>query len=159
MKRDSFRQFRANRSKLCGNCAFPQNFHTRKLGEIKVFFAVEGDRRWTHPEKLHFIFKNIKYFRNLNITSEITTGRYHNWPKIVNFIKNYNKNMFFLRQLLQSLTEKVTAKCVRSCERKKIQNDKFYYKVPQVFQSATVLIKTVRKIILAYLELSMEKSF
>ena len=26
--------------KLCGNCAFPQNFHTRKLGEITVFFAM-----------------------------------------------------------------------------------------------------------------------
>ena len=22
------------------NCAFPQNFHTRKLGEIKIFFLV-----------------------------------------------------------------------------------------------------------------------
>ena len=28
------------RPKLCGNCVFPQNFHTRKLGEITVFFAV-----------------------------------------------------------------------------------------------------------------------
>ena len=27
-------------TKLCGNCAFLKNFHTRKLGEIKVFFAV-----------------------------------------------------------------------------------------------------------------------
>ena len=27
-------------AKLCGNCAFPQNFHTRKLGEIMVFYAV-----------------------------------------------------------------------------------------------------------------------
>ena len=26
--------------KLCGNCAFTQNFHTRKLGEITVFYAV-----------------------------------------------------------------------------------------------------------------------
>ena len=26
--------------KLCGNCAFPQNFHTRKLGEITAFYAV-----------------------------------------------------------------------------------------------------------------------
>ena len=26
--------------KLCGNCAFPQNFRTRKLGEITVFYAV-----------------------------------------------------------------------------------------------------------------------
>ena len=28
------------RPKLCVNCAFPQNFHNRKLGEITVFFAV-----------------------------------------------------------------------------------------------------------------------
>ena len=26
--------------KLCGNCAFPQNFYTRKLGEITAFYAV-----------------------------------------------------------------------------------------------------------------------
>ena len=26
--------------KLCGNCAFSQNFCTRKLGEISVFYAV-----------------------------------------------------------------------------------------------------------------------
>ena len=32
--------FRANHPKLCRNCAFPQNFHTRKLGEITVFYAV-----------------------------------------------------------------------------------------------------------------------
>ena len=31
-------QFRANRPKLCDNCA--QNFHTRKSDEITVFFAV-----------------------------------------------------------------------------------------------------------------------
>ena len=33
-------EFRAIRLKLCGNCAFPQNFHISKLGEITVFFAV-----------------------------------------------------------------------------------------------------------------------
>ena len=27
-----------NRPKLCGNCTFPQNFRTRKLGEITVFY-------------------------------------------------------------------------------------------------------------------------
>ena len=27
-------------TKLCENCAFPQKFHTRKLGEITVFYAV-----------------------------------------------------------------------------------------------------------------------
>ena len=31
---------RTNRPKLCGNCAFQQNFYTRKLDEITVFFAV-----------------------------------------------------------------------------------------------------------------------
>ena len=28
------------RPKLCGNCAFPQNSHSRKLGGIMVFFTV-----------------------------------------------------------------------------------------------------------------------
>ena len=30
-------EFRKIRLKLCGNCACPQNFQTRKLGEITVF--------------------------------------------------------------------------------------------------------------------------
>ena len=25
---------------LCGNCAIPQNFHGRKLGQVKVFYTV-----------------------------------------------------------------------------------------------------------------------
>ena len=29
--------------KLCRNCAFPQNLHTRKSGEITVFFAVDTE--------------------------------------------------------------------------------------------------------------------
>ena len=33
-------QFPNSFGKLCRNCAFPQNFHTRKLGEITVFSAV-----------------------------------------------------------------------------------------------------------------------
>ena len=37
----NFTWFRANRPKLRWNCAFPQNFYTRKSGEITVFFAVE----------------------------------------------------------------------------------------------------------------------
>ena len=30
-------------SKLCGNFVFPKNFHTRKLGEITVFYAVTSN--------------------------------------------------------------------------------------------------------------------
>ena len=36
-KRRVSAEFRAIRSKLCRNCAFSQNFHTRKLNEISVF--------------------------------------------------------------------------------------------------------------------------
>ena len=38
--RSQFMVTLANCPKLCRNCAFPQNFHTRKLGEITVFFTV-----------------------------------------------------------------------------------------------------------------------
>ena len=33
-------EFQANCPKLCRNCAFPQKFHTSKLGEIRVFCIV-----------------------------------------------------------------------------------------------------------------------
>ena len=32
----------------CGKCAFPRNFHTRKLGEITVFYAVKF---WQHQQQ------------------------------------------------------------------------------------------------------------
>ena len=41
MKRHSFR----------GNCAFPQNFHTRKLHEITVFYAVKRVTQVTYVEE------------------------------------------------------------------------------------------------------------
>ena len=34
---------RGNLWKLCGNNAFPQNFSTRKLDEVTVFYAVKND--------------------------------------------------------------------------------------------------------------------
>ena len=47
--------------KLCGNCAFPQIFHTRKLGEITVFYAVNVSilysehtlhKKWNFPLRI-----------------------------------------------------------------------------------------------------------
>ena len=35
-----FHLISCGKAQLCGNCAFPQNFHIRKLGEITLFFAV-----------------------------------------------------------------------------------------------------------------------
>ena len=40
MIRHSFRIVWGESPELCGNCVFPQNFYTRKLGEITVFYAV-----------------------------------------------------------------------------------------------------------------------
>ena len=31
---------------LCGNCGLPKNFYIRRLGEIKVFFAVNKFEPW-----------------------------------------------------------------------------------------------------------------
>ena len=38
-KRTVFSEFRVNRPKFYGNCKIPQNFHTKKLGEITVFYS------------------------------------------------------------------------------------------------------------------------
>ena len=46
-------EFRAIRVKLCGNCAFPQNYRAWKLGEIIVFSAVKVTRcPWLYSENL-----------------------------------------------------------------------------------------------------------
>ena len=41
--------------KLCGNCGFPRNFHTRKSGEITVFFAVVDEENEQFSYTLFFI--------------------------------------------------------------------------------------------------------
>ena len=41
--------------KLCENCAFPQNIHTMKLGEITVFKVVIC----TLPSLIHSLGQNI----------------------------------------------------------------------------------------------------
>ena len=40
----------------CGNYAFPQNFQTKKLGEISVFYTVHVTRNWFYKR---FIFMCI----------------------------------------------------------------------------------------------------
>ena len=50
---------KAKRPKLCGKCTFPQNFHTRKSGEIKVFFVVKYSVIYTGSQKSH-LFSELK---------------------------------------------------------------------------------------------------
>ena len=40
LERHSFHIVLGNRPKLCGNSTLPQNFHTRKLGEIMISYAI-----------------------------------------------------------------------------------------------------------------------
>ena len=69
--------FQANRPKLYGNCAFPQNFHTKKLDEITVFYAVIVCIFWiitvllafTEIATFHFVYPGDTYF----ISSTFTT--------------------------------------------------------------------------------------
>ena len=37
---------RGTMRKLCGNCAFPQNFHTRNLDGITAFYAVDPNNQY-----------------------------------------------------------------------------------------------------------------
>ena len=52
-----------NSLKLCGNCIFPQNPHTRKLDQILVFSAVNCDRQVT--ENHLNIFDKKSFWKSL----------------------------------------------------------------------------------------------
>ena len=73
MKRHSFH-------KLCGNCAFPQNVHTRKVGEITVFYAVIFCTKYTAP-----LFELLKKGKELIWTENCESG--------FNFMKNELENL------------------------------------------------------------------
>ena len=47
VERHNFHSF--GRTALCGNCAFPQNFHIRKLGKITTFYSVYNSKNIRKP--------------------------------------------------------------------------------------------------------------
>ena len=47
VERHNFHSF--GRTALCGNCAFPQNFHIRKLGNITTFYSVYNSKNIRKP--------------------------------------------------------------------------------------------------------------
>ena len=61
MKQTISVDFQVNCPKLCGCCEFPRNFHTRKLGEVLVFFALCS----SESSKKRTTKRNPKYCRNL----------------------------------------------------------------------------------------------
>ena len=79
----------ANCPRLCGNCAFPQYFHTRKLGEITAFYAVSANIFSLNVENfwelwLTFFFlseMSVKYLKeNYLETLKVHSCRFENLP-------------------------------------------------------------------------------
>ena len=56
-KRTVISEFRVICPKLYENCAFPQDFHTRKLGETMVFYAVTSV--WIQSTKTYLKLQQI----------------------------------------------------------------------------------------------------
>ena len=54
----------AIRPKLCGNCAFPENFYTKKLGEIRVYYAVYGIKMQQLLSESYWSFQNDAIEKN-----------------------------------------------------------------------------------------------
>ena len=66
-------QFRANCPKLCKNCAFWQNFHTRKVGKILVFFAVLDKE--SHSDFLSLIWSPLYVIISQATKTQLKWGR------------------------------------------------------------------------------------
>ena len=58
-------EFLKNCPKLCGNCVFSQNFHTRKLGEITAYYAVL-DQLFSLEYSLFSSDIIVESFKNVN---------------------------------------------------------------------------------------------
>ena len=102
-------QFRANQPKLCGNYSFPQNFHTRKVGETTVIYAVKLAEIKKVFGKTFFIFSSkmkskerITLTENENITSndKKVTGTFHEFFSKVVKTLNIFQNLYLLPELL-----------------------------------------------------------
>ena len=81
-------QFPKIHPKLCGNCVFPQNFHTRKLGKDSYF-----TQWWRKPKalKLSFIFNVFTAFKFLKFYFSKLKCIFLNFAKLIYFIKVISK--------------------------------------------------------------------
>ena len=78
--------FRANRPKLCGNCAFPQNFHTRKLGQIRYF------TQWTPTD----CFKSLLFLKENNNSHSIQQYNSTLFAEFVQLLQGFEKVYIYL---------------------------------------------------------------
>ena len=84
--------FQMNGPKLCGNCVFPQNFHTRKLGEITAFTlsavnVLKGhatDATDATTSSIYILFK-VKFISWKFCTLTFTNLQNHDHSRSLNF--------------------------------------------------------------------------
>ena len=85
--------FRVTCPKLCGNCAFSQNSHAKKLGEIKVFNTVftysTSPQHHLCPECIFFTFALI--FELLDVVQRVK------WVRCFNVRRNFQKQAMRFR--------------------------------------------------------------
>ena len=64
----------AIRPKLWGNCSFPQNFHTRRLGEITIFFIVFVTQETFFGRTEHFQKQYKRRWSGCNDINNVNTS-------------------------------------------------------------------------------------
>ena len=102
--------FQAIRLNFSPNCAFPRNFHTRKLGEITVFYAVFAD--------------TTQYKKNsLEHNSPLTTSaQYIFW--IEPYLANMDKAILVFCNKISIKKNKITCKVVLNIFQNSFQFEK-----------------------------------
>ena len=93
--------FWSNRSKLCGNYAFPQNFQTTKTGEITVFNVVRAYES--------FLKYKIMYPRNIRKHKIVSPKKHLMWNNLM-----WNKMWNLMLNKLEILTRNWLIHCVKS---------------------------------------------
>ena len=112
-----------NRPNLCGNCAFPQHFHTRKLGEITVFFRNE-----LHSAAIRFLAWSREGCKTLSrkIAGTVRCECTHltNFALLLDVYKSdTNGEATKQLQLLNQVGETLFSHCLVKIKRNEIQSD------------------------------------
>ena len=84
--------------KLCVNCAFSQNFHTRKFGEITVFLAVNKKQALEAPNRNFKVFTlslvTKMSFVNFNLVTFSTLKNFI--TKFADYAMHYFRKCIFI---------------------------------------------------------------
>ena len=69
-----------HRPKLCENCAFPQNLHTRKLGEITAFYAVLQMETMVIGKSKYQMYIRFSFYLQIKAAKATEEAIFSFWP-------------------------------------------------------------------------------